>query len=228
MPYSPFRFPLRRSSSSGLSRIELLVSICVVLILAVVGYSYLSSYLNRISPSRAAEAARTINTLLSQYATDNNGVYPVGENTPAVGKSEGIARSLIENNYTPDASVFAVGSTPRYEEKDASFTEIGAANLSWDFTAGATASTGITSQAPDLLPTVYTTGETVNYTPPPGSGLNVELSGNGPFAKKGMAVAYKGGNAVFIPGTPSGANVESQGFLSNAFKDAGPYTQIKP
>lgn len=228
MSYSSFRSAARRSTSWGLSRVELLVLLGVALILAGVGYFYVSSYLERISPHRAVEAARTINTLLSQYATDNNGVYPVGEGTPAMGKSEGIARNLLENNYTPDASVFAVGSAPRYEARGEDFSGIGAANISWDFTAGATAAAGLTSSASDLLPTVYTTGETVSYAPTSGTGMNLPLSGNGPFAKKGMAVAYKGGNAVFLPGTASGADVECQGFLSKEFKDAGPYTQIRP
>jgi type II secretory pathway pseudopilin PulG len=218
----------RHSSRSGLSRVELLVLAGLLVIFAGVGLTLMSKWLEHARINRAVESARTINTLLSQYATDNNGVYPVGESTSAAGKSEGIARNLLENNYTPDASVFAVGSTATYSGKAPDFSDISAANISWDFTGGATTATGITSAAPDLLPTVYGTGESVTYPTTPGTGLDLTLSGNGPFGKKGIVVAYKGNNAIFIEGVLSGTTVMCPGFISTAFKDTGPYTQIKP
>ena len=213
---------------SGLTRIEFLVLVVVLVILAGAGFGPIRSYLEEAKINRAVESARTINTLLSQYATDNNGVYPVGLDTSAVGKSEGIARNLLENNYTPDAAVFAVGSTPRYGGTASDFSDIAGANMSWDFTAGATTSTGITSAVPDLLPTVYSTGESVIYPAIAGAGFDLPLSGNGPFGKSGVMVAYKGGNATFIRATPSGTSLEGRGFIPAAFKDTGPYTQIKP
>jgi type II secretory pathway pseudopilin PulG len=216
------------SNQSGLTRVELLVFVGVLVIFAGVAVGPISNYLEQAKINRAVESARTINTLLSQYATDNNGVYPVGLGTSAAGKSEGIARNLLENNYTPDAIVFAVGSTARYGGTAPDFSDISAANISWDFTAGATTSTGITSAAPDLLPTVYSTGETVAYPTAAGTGLNLPLSGNGPFAKNGVVVAYKGNSAAFIRGTLSGTAVESRGFISTAFKDTAAYTQIRP
>jgi type II secretory pathway pseudopilin PulG len=216
------------SSRSGLTRIELLVLLGILVILAGAGFGPISKYLEKAKINRAVESARTINTLLSQYATDNNGVYPVGEGTSAAGKSEGIARNLLENKYTPDATVFAVGSTARYRGTTPDFSDIGAANISWDFTGGVTTTTGITSAAPDLLPTVYGTGENVAYPPTAETGLNLTLSGQGPFAKSGIVVAYKSNNATFIRGTPSGTTVECQGFISTAFKDTASYTQIKP
>jgi len=216
------------ANRSGLTRIELLVFAGLLVILAGVGFGPISNYLEQAKINRAVESARTINTLLSQYATDNNDVYPVGLSTPAAGKSEGIARNLLENNYTPDAGIFALGSTAKYSGTASDFSDMSAAHISWDFTGGATTSTGITSAAPDLLPTVYSTGENVTYPTTAGTGLNLPLSGNGPFGKKGMVVTYKGNNAAFIRGTLSGTNVECPGFISTAFKDTGPYTQIRP
>jgi len=216
------------SRASGLTRFELLVLVGILMILAGVGFGPITEHLEKAKINRAVESARTINTLLSQYATDNNGVYPVGESTSAAGKSEGIARNLLENNYTPDATIFAVGTTVPYSGKASDFSDIAAANISWDFTGGATASTGITTAASDLLPTVYGTGENVTYPTSAGIGLDLTLSGNGPFGKKGIVVAYKGNNAAFIQGTASGTTVECPGFISTAFKDAGPYTQIRP
>jgi hypothetical protein len=222
----------RFSALAGLTRVQLIFILGVLLILAVVAVRPVSVYLEKSRINRGVEGAHTLSLLLSQYATDNNGVYPVGEGTSAAGKSEGIARNLLENNYTPDASVFAVGSTEGYSGKASDFSDLAAANISWDFTAGATSTTGITSAAPDLLPTVYGTGETIAYPTTPGAGLDLTLTGNGPFGSKGIVVAYKANNAVFITGTPAGTpagtTVVCPGFISKDFKDPGPYTQIKP
>src|ERR1700683_3319495 len=124
------------SSQSGLTRIQFLLFAGVLLILVMVACGPISDYFGKARISRAVESARTINTLLSQYATDNNGVYPVGEGPPTAGKSEGIARNLLENNYVPDAAVFAIGSTVKYSGTASDYSDIGAANLSWDFPAG--------------------------------------------------------------------------------------------
>jgi len=220
--------PARDSSRSGLTRAEVLVFTAITLILAVALSGPIRDHFAQARINRAVESARTINTLLAQYATDNNGAYPVGEDTTVAGKSEGIARNLLENNYTPDASVFAVGSTPPYSGKASDFSDLGATNISWDFTAGANATTGITAAASDFLPVLYTTGESVVYPTTAGTGLDVTLSGNGPFGKKGIVVAYKGNNAAFIAGVPSGTGVTCPGFISKEFKDAGTYTQIRP
>ena len=213
-------------SRAAFTRTELLFFLVALVILAAVGYAPFMSYLEKRSIAHAVENARTISTLLSQYATDNDGVYPIGEGTPVAGKSEGIARNLLANNYTPDPGIFALTSATKYTGHAADFSDFGAQNISWDFTAGATLATGITKGAPDVLPVVYTTGENVTF--PAGTGLDVSLSGNGPFAKKGMVVAYKDNSAKFIAAVPSGADAISSGFLSKDFKDGGPYTQIKP
>jgi type II secretory pathway pseudopilin PulG len=222
------RSGLFRSSRAGVTRVELLVLVVLLLILLAAGWGPLARHLEKVKIDSAVEDARTINTLLSQYATDNDGAYPAGEGTPAAGKSEGIARNLLENKYVPDATVFAVGSTTRYSGTAPDFSDLIAANISWDFTGGATPTTGIKSSAPDLLPTVYSTGESVIYPSTAGAGLDLTLSGKGPFGKKGMVVAYKGNNAIFIPGVPDGSTVICRGFISKSFKDTNSYSQIKP
>ena len=208
----------------------MIVFLTVLLILVAALWGPISNHLEKYSLTRAVEAARTLNTVLFQYANDNNGVYPVGAGTPAAGKSEGVARNLLENTYVPDASFFAVGATERYAGKATDFSDLAASNVSWDFTAGATTTTGLTTDAPDSLPTLYTTGESVTY-PTTGAGLDLTISGNGPFGSAGVVVAYKGGNAafkekgaVFIPA----ASGVCPGFISTDLKSAGPYTQIKP
>ncbi len=228
MPSSPFRPVVIRGARAGLSRTEVLVLVVLLLVAAGLGCIALAGYLERSRLSRAVDSARTLSTLLSQYAIDNNDVYPVGEGTPAIGKSEGIALNLLQNNFTPDASIFAVGSTPAYRGTAHDFSDLSAANMSWDFTAGANAATGITPSAPDLLPVVFTTGETVAYPATPGAGLNLPPSGNGPFGHKGVVVAYKNNSARFIFAAGAAPALVCPGFISPDFKDAGTYTQIRP
>lgn len=218
----------RASGQSGFTRVELLVLGFVLIIFAVSVVGPLGWQIEQARIGRAVDSAHTLNTLLSQFATDNDGVYPTGEGTSQPGKSEGIAQNLLANNYTPDAAIFALGSAPKYSGKDPAFHDLGADNVSWDFTAGATSTTGVTAAAPDQLPMVYSTGETVTYPTTPGTGLDLTLSGNGPFGMEGIVVAYKGGNADFNPGTITGTSAIAQKFISPDFKDAGTYTQIKP
>jgi type II secretory pathway pseudopilin PulG len=218
----------RSPGRSGFTRAELVVFAAILLILVAVLWVPISNHFEQASITRAVESARTINTVLSQYANDNNGVYPIGEGTPAAGKSEGIALNLLQNNYVPDATVFAVGSTAKYAGKASDFSDITAANLSWDFTAGATATTGLTTSAPDLLPTVYTTGQTVDYSQAKGHGLILEPNSNGPLGLEGIVVAYKAGNARFIPAPEASGTASAPPFIEPGFTDPGPYTQIKP
>ena len=225
-PHSPISTG-RPPNSSGLTRVELLVLIAILVLLAVLAWGPIRSHWEEARIHRAVDSARTINTLLAQYATDNNGVYPVGEGTRAEGKSEGIALDLLQNNYTPDADIFAVGSTPKYRGTAKDYSDLAPENMSWDFTAGATATTGITTSAPDLLPTVYTTGEAVDYASARGHGLILTPSGQGPFGHAGIVAAYKDGSATFIPAQPDGKEVPRAFILSN-FNDAGTYTQIRP
>jgi type II secretory pathway pseudopilin PulG len=231
--YILFRSGPERSSQSGFTRVEFQVLAGIILLLAVVAYFPVSHYLAKSRLARAVESAHVISTLLSQYATDNNGVYPVGEGTPAVGRSEGIARNLLENSYAPDATPFAIGSTKPYVSATGDYSNLGGSSISWDFTAGATATTGITSTAPDNLPVVYTTGESVAYPTQPGLGLDLTVSGKGPLGDEGIIVAYKANNAVFIAAVPSGSvPAESAqvcpGFIPKTYKDTATYTQIKP
>lgn len=223
----PHRLRVRRSAVSGLTRTEVIFLIAVVATLLIVGLGPVRSYFYAHGVARGVESAKALDTLLAQYATDNNEVYPAGEGTRAPGTSEGIALDLLQNQFTPNADIFAVGATPRYAGTAPDYADFTAANISWDFTAGETATTGITTNAPDLLPILYTTGEEVDYAKARGHGLTLQPSGKGPFGRKGIVVAYKSGAVLFIPAHPGGGEIPSAFILSN-FHDTGTYTQIKP
>jgi hypothetical protein len=205
---------------AGASRLQLVFGMVVAIIFLAVIIAFASRYQYLHGTDRGVDSARTLNTLLAQYATDNDGVYPVGEGTRAEGKSEGIALDLLLNNYTPNPDIFAVGETPGYSGTAKDYADLGPENLSWDFTAGANATTGIRADAPDSLPVLYTTGETVDYRP----GQGVTLSGNGPFGTRGMIVALKSGAVTYRPAS----NNVATALVSPDLKDTGTYTQIRP
>jgi hypothetical protein len=213
--------PFPSLSRAGMGRVQFIFAVAVLLVFTVVLIAEVSSYLRLHGTAYAVENAHTLNTLLSQYATDNDGVYPAGEGTRAEGKSEGIALDLLLNSYTPNADVFAVGSTARYAGTAKDYADLAPENISWDFTAGANAATGIKADAPDMLPVLYTTGETVKYHP---GEQDLTLSGNGPFGTRGMVVALKSG-AVDYRQAVDGV---VPAFISPKFQDTGTYTQIKP
>jgi type II secretory pathway pseudopilin PulG len=212
----------------GFTRWELLVLVLALAVLFVLGVGPVTSYLRKHSLANAVESARTISTLLGQYANDNNGVYPVGEGTSALGTSEGIARDLLANNYAPDAVIFAVGSTPTYRGKGGTYADLSAANLSWDFTAGASSTTGLKADAPGTLPIVYTTGETVRFPANGGGSVDATISGHGPFGPRGMVAANKDTSVRFFPRTSTGDGLATGLTLAQLPAGTGSYTQVKP
>jgi hypothetical protein len=208
---------------SGASRLQTVFGLLVLILFIGVAATWSANYLKLHGTEHAVESARTLDTLLAQYATDNNGVYPVGEGTRAEGKSEGIALDLLLNNYTPNADLFSVGSTPRYTGTAKDYADLAPENMSWDFTAGANATTGMKADAPDMLPVLYTTGETVDY----GKTGGLEPSGKGPFGRKGIVVADKGGDAFYLPAQPD-ENKMPRAFIGGVLNGTDTYTQIRP
>jgi len=208
----PFYF-----SNAGFSRIQTVFGVVIFVILGAVLFAVAANYLKLHGTAHALENARTLDTLLAQYAAENDGAYPTGEGTRAPGKSAGIALDLLQTQFTPNADIFAVGSTPRYEGTDKDYADLGPENMSWDFTAGANTTTGIRTDEPETLPVFYTTGEAVDYRP----GQSVTLSGHGPFGRRGMIVALKSGAVEYREGA-------SSVFVPADFKGTGTYTQIKP
>ena len=68
----------------------------------------------------------------------------------------------------------------------------------------------------------------MTYLSSAGVGLNLLLSGNGPFEKGGVVVGYKDNSAKYIKATANGNAIQAVGFISKSYADSGTYTQIKP
>jgi type II secretory pathway pseudopilin PulG len=212
------------SFPSGFTRREVLFALGVLLLFAVFLAGPVSHYLAQSRRAQALQKARDLNLLLSQYATDNDDTYPVGQGTTAPGTSEGIARNLLDDRYATTPDLFALGRARAYSGTAPDFSDFAADQIDWDFTAGATATTGLTADAPGLLPTLYSTGEIVTYPIGPSVGLDLPLSGAGPFGRTGVIVADKDGSAAFLPA----AEGVARGFIRPGFDGAGRYTQLRP
>ncbi len=214
------------SCRMGFTRRELLFGLAVLIAAVIVVTGPVSQYLAQSRIAHAVQKGRELNLLLSQYALDNDDTYPIGQGTTALGKSEGIARNLLNDKYASTPDIFVLGKALAYTGTAVDFSDFAANQIDWDFTA-ATSTTGLPASAPGLLPTLYATGETVSYPAATGTVVDLTLSGNGPFGLKGMVVGYKNNAVIFIPATPIGSQAVAKGFILPAFP-GGSYTQIKP
>ena len=215
--------PRRRFFRPFLNRGEALTALVLLFLVGAVLWIPLLHYLDRARLDSALTKAHLLNQLLPQYALDNDDAYPIGQGTSAVGTSEGIARSLLADRYASDPAVFVLTSPAHHPGAD-DFSDFTGAHIDWDFTAGATAATPLTSAAPAKLPVFYCTGEVVSYEMSPG----LPLSGRGPFERKGIVVAYKEGTVVYIEAAGKGDQALAPGFMPKGLVAPGPYTQIKP
>jgi len=106
-----------------------------------------------------------------------------------------------------------------------------ASNVDFDFTGGATTSTGITSSACDQVPVVYSDIGNGTITGPTGTtpGVISGLPSTAPFGLNGVAVAYKSNSAVFLKGVASASGVTVNNFITTSFTDTwSSYTRIAP
>jgi len=222
----PFR-TARKTSRDGFTLVELLVVIGIIAILAGVALGPITSGIEKAKESSAMQSARSINLLCFSYSNDNNQTYPVGA------ASIDVAKALLNGGYATDPTIFFLQGASKYAGTGAPYADFQPNNISWDFTAGpitppATTATGLTSAASDSLPVVYCTGENVAYPTTASQGLNLTLSGKGPFKNNGIAVAYKSNSAVFMKGTfTSATQATVNGFISTSDSDTTAYTQVK-
>src|SRR6202034_4038278 len=82
---------------------------------------------------------------------------------------------------------------------------LNSSNCSWSFTTiNAAVGSGITASASDLTPLVYFNNGTTptplvaNFTPSSTASAVITLSANAPFGTDGIAIFYKGNNAVYV------------------------------
>jgi type II secretory pathway pseudopilin PulG len=207
------------------------VVIGIIAILAGVALGPITNGIKQAKHNTAMQTTRQIGTILFSSATDNNGVYPFSTTSTLV------AKSLITGGYATDPNLFLVSDQigkngvtgPGTVTVAAGVTTVTMtnANMSYNFVVGATTAAGVTSNASDLLPLVYFSGGTaVTYTGTGSKDLTLSQA-NCPFGIDGVAVFYKGNNAVYMKAGTVTSGVVTK-FVSANYADSNTYTEIQP
>jgi type II secretory pathway pseudopilin PulG len=177
------------------------VVIGIIAILAGVALGPITRGIKQAQESTAVQVAHQVGVLEFAYSNDYSQTYPYDAAT----KAENIALALLQGGYANNPSLFYVAGTPgaiKYTGS-APYTNpaFAPANCNWDFwqqTGG-----GLTSAANDLTPLCQLqTGTGTGITGLPttaGTGQTLTINpANTAFGADGIAVYYKGNNAVFV------------------------------
>ena len=216
------RLHLRTASArGGFTLVELLVVIGIIAILAGVALGPITSGIRRAQQNAGMQQSRTIYVALFSYANDNNSNFPDGADAGA------IANTLYVGKYVSDPKTFQLSGDSTYVTPTGT-TTLKAANCSFDFagtSTGATTGIGVGPSASDLLPVVWSGGDS-GAAIPTGAGAGTAFAPTtGIYSTYGIAVGYKSGSAFFrsvqttaAPTFPGQGNVD---FVDQAFDPAG-------
>jgi hypothetical protein len=183
------------------------VSIPFIACLAGIALGPITNGIKRAKQSVAMQHVRTIEIMMFAYANDHNGAYPDGKTSTEV------FQKLIDGNYVTDPSIFYAAMPGKTKPTSNTLT---ADNVCYDVTSG------VTLDASDDLPVVFSTGYTVTYSP--GSSATRDPGAQTPF--DGMAVANKNNSARFMPDKGGG---ELPHFIPVNFDSGGKtYEQLRP
>jgi prepilin-type N-terminal cleavage/methylation domain-containing protein len=185
-----------RSGKGGFTLVELLVVIAIIALLAGIAIGPITGALKTAKDNGGMQTTHSLYIADFQYSIDNS-TYP---NCFADGADGGaVANALLNGGYITDPTIFWQGGKATKpvagqgggNGKAASLT---AANVSWDF-MGYTSGSGLSSNDPDQVPLIWSTGNTLAI--PPSSGETVTVGSDNPFGTDGIPVVYKSGQSKF-------------------------------
>lgn len=175
------------------------------------------------------QQARLVGEVCFSYAADNtqNGnVYP-SDSTALL-----IAQDLLNSGYATDPNLFGIPGQAGFAKATGGPSTLTANGVSWCFTTlGTTTSSGVSSGASDLIPMVFFNngfgvspcGASIQGNP--GSAQTATVGAQAPYQTDGMAVFYKGNNAMYIKSFPYNSGTVPA-FVSANCSDTTKYTVV--
>jgi prepilin-type N-terminal cleavage/methylation domain-containing protein len=195
---NPFTTKISGSSGRrGFTLVELLVAIGILAILAGVALGPIIHAIKQAQENATVQTAHQMGVLEFSYANDHGQIYPYGTT------SEAIANLLLNGGYASNPDTFYVTGTAgaaKYTGTAAPYS-LRKNNVNWDYVVNGAFATGLSDATCDLTPLCQLTGS-IDLAPLPttvGNGLTLTIDpAQAPFGSDGIAVVYKGGNAVFV------------------------------
>jgi prepilin-type N-terminal cleavage/methylation domain-containing protein len=221
----------RNSSRGGFTLVELLVVISIIAILAGVALPAITGAVKKANENAALQTAHGLSLAMFQYCNDNGsypgssavGVIPVVNITTS---SQGFG--LLVYAYISNTDALTINGAGQ-QKFTGSYpaAPLTSANVSWDMTVLGTG-LGVTSNDPDQLPLIMSTGSTITYGTlnTPGAATAVITTANkNPFGNDGIAVGYHDCSSAFKVSQTIGAAFN----VSSASLDPiNTYNQLKP
>jgi len=218
----------RAACRRGFTLVELLVVIAIISILISVLVPAVWSSLKKARQTAATASSHSIGLLMTQYGLDQG-------NYPDAATSTDAFKLLLSKGYLSSADIFYLpnGTATKFAGTSPA-TNLTSANVSWDIigvngTGAGSGPVGITVNAPDELPLVFSTGGTVNIPQQAGPG-SATCTASGPLGTDGLSVTYKDNHSVFaqVDSTASGTYTIST-FIEGSFDPKGlTYVQREP
>jgi len=211
------------SSRDGFTLVELLVVIGIIAILAGVALGPITNGIKQAKHNAAMQTCRQLGTMCFSYSTDNTAN---GNNYPQGADATVVAKLLLDGGYSTDPNIFVLSSQSGYTVATAAAGVWTVPNtaVSWCFTQGS-ATSGLSSSASDLTPFIFfNNGKGVSpLSPVKATGaadIPVTMLAAAPQGIDGIAVYYKGNNAVYLKADTTG---KVAAFISKSDQDATSY-----
>lgn len=217
----------RAACQRGFTLVELLVVLAIISILISVLVPAAWSTLKTARQSAATQSSRGIGQMLTQYGLDQ-GNYADGPTSTAA------FMLVLSKGYLTSADIFYLpnGTQTKFTGITPA-VNLTSANVSWDImgvngTGATSGPVGLTVNAPDELPLVFSTGGTVSVPQQAGPGM-ATCTAAGPLGTDGLAVTYKDTHAVFAKIDSAAGTYTISTFIAGSFDPKGVvYVQRQP